>query len=525
MVLSAILFMIPKNSSETHSYGIEITDTSEDLEILPNQSGGYFFVNADGTQIKSVIYFGKSADGGVSPEGITYEFAEGTVKSSWAYNGAKVFNDILYIFFIDTENNDEVKIFYTKSADNSIQAETSRSLPKTYKLNNKYANSIIIDKNETIFFINSENAIDALDKDGNACKICLTNNNYIPCNPLALCTNVSNTTVYALAKVTNNEGNTSKKVISFAPPKTITGDKSCEVNYTVLEFTNESPDTNLDTFYFLTDEIFVTYTGAVYSVDSKKCLLKSDKASWEGKNVSVFSDIGGSYIIRINKDNKNIIDAFEEDVSTKIKEAKLDEALTVQQLACSSCNAIAIVKDSSNKKYIKVLKTEDFANIPVDEPPGAGTGGGNTGNGAETGDTPQISSNSYEIDTENKVIKNVPILTTALDFIDQISCINCDKNDLTFLTYLGDTIKTGRLGTGATVTITKDGVSITFQIVVTGDTTGEGNLNVRDVDTLKSHLGEKSKIYGEYLIAADQNGDGLIDTLDLLSLQKLVKPQ
>ena len=81
----------------------------------------------------------------------------------------------------------------------------------------------------------------------------------------------------------------------------------------------------------------------------------------------------------------------------------------------------------------------------------------------------------------------------------------------------GLTSSSGAWGTGAIVNL--NGVDYTLSMV--GDTNGDGVIDSADLLKIVKHLKELSKI--EILSAGDANRDGIIDSADLLKIVKYLK--
>ena len=76
------------------------------------------------------------------------------------------------------------------------------------------------------------------------------------------------------------------------------------------------------------------------------------------------------------------------------------------------------------------------------------------------------------------------------------------------------------IGTGMVVKI-MDGstVKVSATVVVTGDTNGDGKINITDMLAAKAHLLNKSKLSGVYAQAADTNSDGKIHITDFIQMK------
>lgn len=76
------------------------------------------------------------------------------------------------------------------------------------------------------------------------------------------------------------------------------------------------------------------------------------------------------------------------------------------------------------------------------------------------------------------------------------------------------------VGTGMTVKII-DGndVQASYEIIVTGDTNGDGKITVTDMIAVKSHILKKTLLSDASLIAADVSGDGAISVTDFIQIK------
>lgn len=81
-------------------------------------------------------------------------------------------------------------------------------------------------------------------------------------------------------------------------------------------------------------------------------------------------------------------------------------------------------------------------------------------------------------------------------------------------------IKEGTIRTGDKITITNAGITTTFTVVIYGDTSGDGLIDIRDLLIIQKHLVKSQTLSGEYYNSSDINKDGTIDIRDLLLEQK-----
>lgn len=78
----------------------------------------------------------------------------------------------------------------------------------------------------------------------------------------------------------------------------------------------------------------------------------------------------------------------------------------------------------------------------------------------------------------------------------------------------------GYIGTGMTVEISSGDEKITYNVIVTGDCTGDGIADFNDILVINKYRLNKVQIEGEYLKAADVTNDGNADFSDILQINK-----
>lgn len=88
--------------------------------------------------------------------------------------------------------------------------------------------------------------------------------------------------------------------------------------------------------------------------------------------------------------------------------------------------------------------------------------------------------------------------------------------------YAGKAIKNGNVGTGAIITVKSDNKLLTYQIILTGDISGEGSINSTDIDKLIDVLIDGKSLSNAMSLAADINRNEKIDVVDLLLMQKMI---
>ena len=78
----------------------------------------------------------------------------------------------------------------------------------------------------------------------------------------------------------------------------------------------------------------------------------------------------------------------------------------------------------------------------------------------------------------------------------------------------------GKVKTGNKIKIDNAGIAETYSLVLYGDTSGDGEIDIRDLLIIQKHLVSAKVLTNEYLKSADVNHDGTVDIRDLLLEQK-----
>lgn len=81
------------------------------------------------------------------------------------------------------------------------------------------------------------------------------------------------------------------------------------------------------------------------------------------------------------------------------------------------------------------------------------------------------------------------------------------------------------LGTGNTVKISNGSSTLDYVIVIKGDTSGDGVVNALDLLQVQKNILNQYQLKDATLLAGDPSGDGKVDALDLLQIQKSILGQ
>lgn len=86
----------------------------------------------------------------------------------------------------------------------------------------------------------------------------------------------------------------------------------------------------------------------------------------------------------------------------------------------------------------------------------------------------------------------------------------------------GNTVTSGIIGTGFKVSINNQFSKEVLEVVIKGDTSGDGVINALDLLQVQKNILGTYTLTGPYILAADTSGDGEVNALDLLQVQKSI---
>ncbi len=94
------------------------------------------------------------------------------------------------------------------------------------------------------------------------------------------------------------------------------------------------------------------------------------------------------------------------------------------------------------------------------------------------------------------------------------------SNTVTIMDSKGNSKTSGNIGTGFTIKIKNTTDTTSAQVVIKGDTSGDGKINPLDLLQVQKSIIGSYDLTKEQKSAADPSGDGKINALDLLQMQK-----
>lgn len=146
--------------------------------------------------------------------------------------------------------------------------------------------------------------------------------------------------------------------------------------------------------------------------------------------------------------------------------------------------------------------------------------GGSGGSSASV----SVSSSTYKMNSNNTITGITSFPITAANFQKNFSV----SNGKVQITNSKGTVKSGNVGTGDQVRVYDSANSWknTYNVVIYGDVNGDGKVNALDTLVIQKHIVKISQLSGAYSTAADVNKDGRVQAVDTLMVQKhIVKIQ
>lgn len=182
---------------------------------------------------------------------------------------------------------------------------------------------------------------------------------------------------------------------------------------------------------------------------------------------------------------------------------------------CASSSMLGGYGANSGRFYL--FSANEIPQIPEEGEPTQPAGGSSSSSlPPEYG---KITSSVYNIDRNKFLIQGIAAGTTIAKFKRNLSY---GGYHVSFENYKGEGKTSGNVGTGTTAYFSDANgkVKEAYILIVAGDLTGEGNVNINDKRAAMSELLGENKLAFPFTLACDMNGDGVLDTLDLLRIAR-----
>lgn len=148
-------------------------------------------------------------------------------------------------------------------------------------------------------------------------------------------------------------------------------------------------------------------------------------------------------------------------------------------------------------------------------------GSGTTGNDNLSGLSTSTIVTSAGFTTNNEYITGASVGSSSDEFREKLEAV-AGKGNVVVKDKDGKEVTDSLIATGFVVTITNAIGSTSFTIVVKGDTSGDGVINALDLLQVQKNILGSYTLEGAFKEAGDTSGDGVVNALDLLQVQKSI---
>lgn len=261
-----------------------------------------------------------------------------------------------------------------------------------------------------------------------------------------------------------------------------------------------------DTLHYAGAGLLTDRKGNVYHFDGATCRKLFSVGSFSG----TLNGAAAGGVLYVTTGGK--IDGYQISSGKRVRSLKLEHKL---DSLCASSGMLGGYGANSGRFYL--FSTNEIYRIPDEEKPTQPSGGDSSA--SSTPVYGKITSSVYKIDRKNHLITGITGETTIAKFKKNISY---DGYQISFKNYQRKVKTSGNVGTGTTVYFSNANgiIKEEYILIVSGDLTGEGNVNSNDKRAAMSELLGENKLTFPFYLACDMNGDGIFDTLDLLKIAK-----
>ena len=166
--------------------------------------------------------------------------------------------------------------------------------------------------------------------------------------------------------------------------------------------------------------------------------------------------------------------------------------------------------------YIPVYRN---MSATIDNAPSGGVDSGSSSSPSSSAIGTIVTSAGYQVSGD--YVRKVSPGTTVGDMKANLEAI-AGSGNVTIKNASGVVVSSGNVGTGYQVTITNSSETKTLTVVVYGDTSGDGVINALDLLQVQKNILGTYSLTGAYKSAGDPSKDGNINALDLLQVQKSI---
>ncbi len=252
---------------------------------------------------------------------------------------------------------------------------------------------------------------------------------------------------------------------------------------------------------FIGNNTLINGNGYIYNVSGNKV---SKQSSFKGYSEYPSGGIYNGYIIA---PETNTVFAIDKNNYSKMKSITLADNI-VQ--VCVVSDMIVVLTHSNNKPTVSLIPFSAFKDVAVNN--------SNTEN--NIGCTNGISSNTYIVNNSSYKITDIANSTTVSKFKNNM---NYQGYNVEFYKSDGKSFTSGNVTTDTSVKFYNGISTYEYKLSVTGDLTGEGNVNSKDKKKMFDYLLGDSTLEGVYIDSANLDKNNRISVADLVLLMRLIK--
>ncbi len=261
----------------------------------------------------------------------------------------------------------------------------------------------------------------------------------------------------------------------------------------------------------------------VQSYGTTYCGLSYAKSNgWNSVSAAIkggLTSIANNYIA--NNQNTLYLQKFNVNQSSSSKIATHQYMTNVAAPSSESATTYAAYRDlgileSSFIFYIPVYNNMD---VTITNSSNGASGDTSSGSVSTLPISTIVTSSGYKY--SSGYISGVTVGTSVSEIKSDITAIS-GSNTVTVYNASGSVVTSGNLATGYKIVIKNASSTETLQVVVKGDTSGDGVINALDLLQVQKAILGTYNLSGAYSLAGDTSGDGVVNALDLLQVQKSI---
>ena len=130
-----------------------------------------------------------------------------------------------------------------------------------------------------------------------------------------------------------------------------------------------------------------------------------------------------------------------------------------------------------------------------------------------------ITSSGYS--SSGNYLTGIEIESTVQSFKSSLESV-AGSGNIKIFNSKDNLVTDGIVGTGYKVTIKSNSEEKTFTLIINGDTSGDGKINALDLLQVQKNILGTYTLSDVYKLAGDTSDDGNVNALDLLQIQKSI---